>query len=92
VIAWSVDHRGAVVATTVGVFVLAALGFTHVQKAVFPAFGTAGTILQLRLPEGSAIGASLEAAKQAEAALKATAMRPITRVILAVGRRVSGLE
>ena len=70
VIAWSVDHRGAVVATTVGVFVLAALGFTHVQKQFFPLSERPELFFQLRLPEGSAIGASLEAAKQAEAALK----------------------
>jgi multidrug efflux pump subunit AcrB len=70
VITWSVDHRGAVVATTVGVFVLAALGFTHVQKQFFPLSERPELFFQLRLPEGSAIGASLEAAKQAEALLK----------------------
>ena len=70
VIAWSVDHRGAVVATTLGVFVLAALGFTHVQKQFFPLSERPELFFQLRMPEGSAIGASMEAAKQAEALLK----------------------
>jgi multidrug efflux pump subunit AcrB len=36
VITWSVDHRGRVVAATALVFVLAALGFAHVQKQFFP--------------------------------------------------------
>jgi len=44
-----------VVATTVGVFVLAALGFTHVQKQFFPLSERPELFFQLRLPEGSAI-------------------------------------
>jgi len=70
VITWSVDHRGAVVAATAAVFVLAALGFTHVQKQFFPLSERPELFFQLRLPEGSAIGASLAAVKQAEALLK----------------------
>ena len=53
-----------------GVFVLAALGFTHVQKQFFPLSERPELFFQLRMPEGSAIGASMEAAKQAEALLK----------------------
>ncbi|MFY9626851.1 MAG: efflux RND transporter permease subunit, partial [Methylocystis sp.] len=49
VIAWSVDHRGAVVAATVGVFVLAALGFTHVQKQFFPLSERPELFFQLRM-------------------------------------------
>ncbi len=70
VITWSVDHRGVVVAATAGVFVIAALGFTHVQKQFFPLSERPELFFQLRLPEGSAIGASLESVKQAEALLK----------------------
>jgi multidrug efflux pump len=69
-ITWSVDHRGKVVAGTAFVFVLAALAFTHVQKQFFPLSERPELFFQLRLPEGSAIGASLEAVKQAEALLK----------------------
>ncbi len=49
---------------------LAALGFTHVQKQFFPLSERPELFFQLRMPEGSAIGASMEAAKQAEALLK----------------------
>jgi multidrug efflux pump subunit AcrB len=70
VITWSVDHRGRVVAATVMVFALAALGFVHVQKQFFPMSERPELFFQLRLPEGSSIGASLEAVKQAEALLR----------------------
>ena len=66
VITWSVDHRGFVVAATGGVFVFALVAFTHVQQQFFPLSERPELFFQLRLPEGSAIGASLDAAKQAE--------------------------
>ncbi len=73
VISWSVDHRGRVVAATALVFVMAALGFAHVQKQFFPISERPELFFQLRLPQGSAIGASLEAVKQAEALLRGDA-------------------
>jgi multidrug efflux pump subunit AcrB len=73
VIAWCVDHRGLVVASTIGVFLLAAIGFSHVQKQFFPLSERPELFFQLHLPEGSSIGATNEAAKQAEALLSGDA-------------------
>jgi multidrug efflux pump len=69
VITWAVDHRLAVIGATAGVFVIAILGMIVVQKQFFPYAERLELFLQMRLPEGSAIGASLETAKQAEALL-----------------------
>ncbi|PWB82439.1 MAG: multidrug transporter AcrB [Methylocystaceae bacterium] len=69
-IAWSVDHRRLVVASTIGVFALAVVGFGHVQKQFFPISERPELFFQLRLPEGSSISATLAAAEQAEALLK----------------------
>jgi multidrug efflux pump len=70
VVTWAVDYRGVVIAGVVGVFALAVFGFFVVQKQFFPYAERLELFFQLRLPEGSSIGASLEAAKQAEALLK----------------------
>jgi multidrug efflux pump len=69
-ITWAVDHRLTVIGATAGVFVLAILGMIVVQKQFFPYAERLELFLQMRLPEGSAIGASLETAKQAEELLK----------------------
>ncbi len=69
-IAWAVDNRLLVIGSTVGVFALAILGMFVVQKQFFPYAERLELFFQLKLPEGSSIGASLEAAKQAEALLK----------------------
>ncbi|MEF3367159.1 efflux RND transporter permease subunit [Methylocystis sp. 9N] len=69
-VAWAVDRRGLVIAGVIGVFALAVAGFFVVQKQFFPYAERLELFFQLRLPEGSSIGASLEAAKQAEALLK----------------------
>ena len=58
------------IAGVIGVFALAVFGFFVVPKQFFPYAERLELFLQLRLPEGSSIGASLEAAKQAEALLK----------------------
>jgi multidrug efflux pump len=70
VITWAVDHRKLVVAATAGVFVLAILGFTRIQQQFFPLSDRPELFFQLRLPEGSSIGATLEATKQAERLLE----------------------
>ncbi len=70
VIAWAVDNRIKVIASTVGVFCLAIVGMIVVQKQFFPYAERLELFLQMRLPEGSSIGATLEAAKQAEALLQ----------------------
>jgi multidrug efflux pump len=69
-IIWAVDHRLTVIGATAGVFVLAILGMMVVQKQFFPYAERLELFLQMRLPEGSAISASLETAKQAEDLLK----------------------
>ncbi|MGJ0508765.1 MAG: efflux RND transporter permease subunit [Methylocystis sp.] len=69
VIAWAVDNRIKVIASTVGVFCLAILGMVVVQKQFFPYAERLELFLQMRMPEGSSIGATLETAKQAEALL-----------------------
>ena len=70
VVTWAVDYRGVVIAGVVAIFALAVFGFFVVQKQFFPYAERLELFFQLRLPEGSSIGASLEAAKQAEALLK----------------------
>ncbi|MGZ9116005.1 MAG: efflux RND transporter permease subunit, partial [Methylocystis sp.] len=70
VVTWAVDYRSVVIAGVIGVFALAVFGFFVVPKQFFPYAERLELFLQLRLPEGSSIGASLEAAKQAEALLK----------------------
>ncbi|MGD9658258.1 MAG: efflux RND transporter permease subunit [Methylocystis sp.] len=70
VVTWAVDYRRIVIAGVVSVFALAVVGFFVVQKQFFPYAERLELFLQLRLPEGSSIGASLEAAKQAEALLR----------------------
>jgi multidrug efflux pump len=69
-VAWSVDHRGFVVAMTALLFVAAVAGFAHVQKQFFPLSERPELFFQMRLPEGSAIGATLATAQKAEALLK----------------------
>ncbi len=69
-VTWSVDNRGYVVAGTALVFVIAALGFLHVQKQFFPVSERPELFFQLRLPQGSSIHATLEATKEAERLLQ----------------------
>jgi multidrug efflux pump len=70
VITWSVDHRRIVVASVVSVFALAVVGFIHVQKQFFPLSERLELFLEMRMPEGTAIGATLKTAEEAEALLK----------------------
>jgi multidrug efflux pump len=70
VIAWAVDHRLLVIGATAGVFGLATFGMVVVQKQFFPYAERLELFFQMRMPEGSAIGATLDAAKQAEALVK----------------------
>ena len=70
IIAWAVDNRLQVIGGTIGVFALAIVGFFFVQKQFFPYAERLELFFQLRLPEGSSIGASLATAKEAEALIK----------------------
>jgi multidrug efflux pump len=70
VIEWCVNRRVTVVLATIGVFVASIIGFGHVQQQFFPLSERPELFFQLRLPEGSAIGTTLESVKKAETLLK----------------------
>jgi multidrug efflux pump subunit AcrB len=65
-IRWCVDHCVWVVGATVAAFVMALVGFSHIPQQFFPTSERTELFVQLRMPEGSAIGATLAAAKKAE--------------------------
>jgi multidrug efflux pump len=69
-IQWCVNHRVKVVIATVGIFALSIVGFGHVQQQFFPLSERPELFLQLRLPEGTAIGVTQSSVKKAEALLK----------------------
>ncbi|MFO1116107.1 MAG: efflux RND transporter permease subunit [Beijerinckiaceae bacterium] len=69
-IEWSVDNRMLVVATTVLLMVVAAIGYTRVPKQFFPISERPELFFQMRMPEGTAIGATKATADKAEAMLK----------------------
>ena len=66
-ISWSVDNRIKVVAVTFGLIVLAGVGYMRVPKQFFPISERPELFLQMRMPEGTAIGASLATARKGEA-------------------------
>jgi len=70
VVAWSVNHKFFVVAATVVVFATSVVAFGRVQQQFFPVSERTELFFQMRLPQGTAITASLETAKRAEAMLK----------------------
>src|SRR5262245_31325528 len=53
-----------------GVFVLSIFGFGHVQQQFFPLSERPELFFQLRLPAGTAFGATLDSVKRAERLLK----------------------
>jgi len=69
-ISWSVDHRGIVVITVIGLMVTAALAFISIPKQFFPTSERTELFLEMRLPEGAAIGSTLETARKAERLLE----------------------
>ncbi|KAF2991265.1 efflux RND transporter permease subunit [Methylocystis sp. MJC1] len=69
-VTWAVDNRLLVIASTAGIFALSIAGMIVVQKQFFPYAERLELFFQLRLPEGSSISASSEAARQAEALIK----------------------
>jgi multidrug efflux pump len=66
VIAAALDHRRTVVAATVLMFVAAVAGFPFVQQQFFPTSTRTELFLEMRLPEGTAIGVTDATAKHAE--------------------------
>jgi multidrug efflux pump len=65
-VTWSVAHRRTVIGLAIGAFALAAFGFTFVQQQFFPTSSRPELFIEVRLPEGSAIGATEAAARKAE--------------------------
>ena len=70
VVAWSVNHKFVVVMATVALFATSIVAFTRVQQQFFPVSGRLELFLEMRLPQGSSISASLETAKRGEALLR----------------------
>jgi len=62
----SVAYRKTVIAAVLGAFALAILGFTFVQQQFFPTSSRPELFIEVRMPEGSAIGATETAARRAE--------------------------
>jgi len=68
-VAWCVDHRYAVLAATLAVFVGAVGLFRFVPQQFFPASSRVELLVDLRLAEGSSFAASLAAAEKLERVL-----------------------
>jgi multidrug efflux pump len=69
VIEWCLRWRSVVVAVTVMMFVAAVVGFGFVQQQFFPTSTRTELFLEMRLPEGTAIGVTDQVAKKAESYL-----------------------
>ena len=65
-----VRYRWVVIALTLGAFGSAIAAFTQVQQQFFPTSSRPELFIEIRLPEGSSIGVTEAAAKQAEALIK----------------------
>jgi multidrug efflux pump len=70
IIRWCVTNRIKVVVMTVGVFGLSIVGFGRVQQQFFPLSERLELFLQMRLPEGTAMGVTTQTAKKAEKMLE----------------------
>jgi multidrug efflux pump len=70
IVRWCIGHRIIIVSATGGIFALAVVGFGHVQQQFFPLSERPELFLQLRMPEGTAIGTTLAVTKEAEKLLK----------------------
>ena len=70
VVEFCLRHRLLVIATTVGLFVASLAGFGKVQQQFFPTSTRTELFLEMRLPEGSSIEATLATAEKAEALIK----------------------
>ena len=68
---WCVTYRKTVLAMTVATFALALFGFGTVQQQFFPASTRLELLVDLKLPEGSAINATDREVKKLEAILAA---------------------
>jgi len=69
-IRWCVERRKTVLASAVGLFVLALVGFGFVPQQFFPSSDRPELLVDLRLPEGASYAATLAETKRMEAYLK----------------------
>src|SRR5499427_871751 len=69
VIEWCVERRITVVVATVAIFALSIVAFGRVQQQFFPLSERPELFFQLRLPGGTAFGATLASVKKAEGLL-----------------------
>lgn len=69
VVNWSLRRRWSVIVATAITFVAAIVGMGFVQQQFFPTSSRPELLIEVRMPEGSAIGATAAAAAKAEALL-----------------------
>jgi multidrug efflux pump subunit AcrB len=70
VVAWCLRHRGKVVVATALIFAASIVGFGRVQQQFFPLSERPELFLEMRLPEGSSIGATRKVAEEANILLR----------------------
>jgi len=68
-IGWCVDHRGRVLGVTLALFVVGLAGFTLVPQQFFPSSDRPELLIDLRLPEGASLAATLREARRFESTL-----------------------
>jgi multidrug efflux pump len=68
-VAWSVGHRGTVIAVTLAAFAVSLALFRFVPQQFFPSSARPELLVDLRLAEGSSFAATLAEAKKLEAIL-----------------------
>lgn len=69
VVNWSLRRRWLVIGATVLSFLAAGIGMAFVQQQFFPTSSRPELFIEVRMPEGSSIGATEAAARKAEALL-----------------------
>ena len=69
-ITWCVDHRLLTIGATMACLAVAILAFGNIQRQFFPRSERPELFFQMRMPEGSAIGATLATARDGEKLLK----------------------
>lgn len=66
VVTWSLENRRKVLAATAAAFALAIAGMNLVQQQFFPTSSRPELFIEVRMPEGSTIGATAAAIRKAE--------------------------
>ena len=69
IVTWCVDHRIKVLMMMAGVFALAIVGFGRIPQQFFPLSERPELFLEMRLPEGSSMGATRKVVAEAQAML-----------------------